>query len=391
MRLKLIRSLMLALAMMLSVSAASSAQVFLSVAIGPPPLPVYQQPLCPGEDYIWMPGYWAWSPVGFYWVPGTWVLPPEPDLLWTPGYWAFENAVYDWYPGYWGPVVGYYGGIDYGFGYPGTGYYGGYWRDRHFFYNQTVNNIDVNRVHYVYRAPVVGAPIFASRVSYNGGPGGTRARPTAEQLAVARERHVAPTPAQVQHERAARTDRSLLAAENHGRPPIAATARPAEFSGRGAVAARHAGTPNRAPENRAASARPSTPARHAENRPEPRAFRPQRAASARPSTPARHAENRPEPRAFRPQPEQRRTPPPENRPEPRAFRPQPQERRAPAPRVESFRQPSVSGRQNAPRRESVPHSERQPHPQNAPHGENRAAAGNMPHSGRISGGEEHRR
>ncbi|MGO9397898.1 MAG: hypothetical protein ACLP19_08655, partial [Xanthobacteraceae bacterium] len=25
---------------------------------------------------MWVPGYWAWSEgVGYYWVPGTWILP----------------------------------------------------------------------------------------------------------------------------------------------------------------------------------------------------------------------------------------------------------------------------------------------------------------------------
>ena len=203
MRFKLVRSLMLALAM-LSVSAASSAQVFLSVAIGPPPLPVYEQPLCPGEDYIWVPGYWAWSPAaGYYWVPGTWVLAPEPGVLWTPGYWAFDGGLYYWHAGYWGPVVGYYGGIAYGFGYTGVGYYGGYWRDRHFFYNQTVNHVNVTNIHYVYRANVANTFATTNRVSFNGGPGGTRARPTPEQEAAARQRHLSPTSAQVQHEHAA--------------------------------------------------------------------------------------------------------------------------------------------------------------------------------------------
>ena len=328
MRFKLIRSLMLALAM-LSASAASSAQVFLSVTIGPPPLPVYEQPLCPGEDYIFVPGYWAWSPVGFYWVPGTWVPAPEPDLLWTPGYWAFESAAYYWHPGYWGPVVGYYGGIDYGFGYPGTGYYGGYWRNRHFFYNQAVSNVDVARIHYVYRAPAVGSRTVVNRVSFNGGPGGTRARPTAQQLALARERHVAPTSAQVQHERAASTNRSLLAAENHGRPPIAATEKPAEISGRGVVAAKPAGTPREAPEKRAVPTGPSTPARH-----------------------------------------------PENRPEPRASRPRTEERTAPAPRAETPQQPRVIERENAPHTQRVPRTEPQPHPESAPR------AQSVPHSER---------
>src|SRR6266567_3906836 len=110
--------------------APSCAQVSvgISVTFAPPALPVYVQPFCPGPDYIWTPGYWAWDPdFGYYWVPGTWVLAPYPGLLWTPGYWGWYEGAYVWYEGYWGPVVGFYGGINYGFGYNGFGYYGGYW------------------------------------------------------------------------------------------------------------------------------------------------------------------------------------------------------------------------------------------------------------------------
>src|SRR2546427_807601 len=164
-----IRSLLLALAM-LSVSAVSSAQVLLSVNFGPPALPVYEQPVIPSEGFIWVPGYWAWSPVGYYWVPGTWALAPEPGLLWTPGYWAYDSELYYWHPGYWGPVVGYYGGIPYGFGYPGTGYYGGYWRGRQYYYNQTVNKVSTTNIRNVYSTPVVKNTTIVNRASHNGGP-----------------------------------------------------------------------------------------------------------------------------------------------------------------------------------------------------------------------------
>src|SRR6202171_2598830 len=115
--------------LMLSFSPASSAQVAvgISVRIGPPALPVYVQPLCPGPGYFWTPGYWAWSDDdGYYWVPGTWVIAPV-GMLWTPGYWAFSDGFYGWHAGYWGPHVGFYGGINYGFGYGGVGFWGGRW------------------------------------------------------------------------------------------------------------------------------------------------------------------------------------------------------------------------------------------------------------------------
>src|SRR5579864_3156182 len=55
--------------------------VGISVRFGPPPLPVYEQPFCPGPGYIWTPGYWAYDPdEGYFWVPGTWVRAPYPGL-----------------------------------------------------------------------------------------------------------------------------------------------------------------------------------------------------------------------------------------------------------------------------------------------------------------------
>ena len=107
--------------------ARSSAQISVGVAvhIGPPALPVYEQPICPGAGYLWTPGYWAYGPDGYYWVPGTWVMAPSVGLLWTPGYWGWGGGGYFFHAGYWGPHVGFYGGINYGFGYGGVGFVGG--------------------------------------------------------------------------------------------------------------------------------------------------------------------------------------------------------------------------------------------------------------------------
>jgi hypothetical protein len=130
--------------------AMAHARVFVSVAIAPPVIPVYAQPLAPGDGYIWTPGYWAYGDDGYYWVDGAWVEPPYEGALWTPGYWGFDDGLYAWNAGYWGPEVGYYGGINYGFGYFGVGFYGGRWDHGHFFYNAAYNHIDGNRFHNVY-------------------------------------------------------------------------------------------------------------------------------------------------------------------------------------------------------------------------------------------------
>jgi hypothetical protein len=77
-------------------------------------------------------------------------------------------------------------------------------------------------------------------VSYNGGTGGVVARPNAAEEAAMHEQHVQATSLQTQHEETARNDRTMLASYNHGRPAVAATARPGEFHGAGAVSARAA-------------------------------------------------------------------------------------------------------------------------------------------------------
>lgn len=216
----------------------AQAQVADSVSAGvaPPLLPVYAQPPIPGPGYLWVPGYWAWDGQEYYWVPGYWATPPAADLLWTPPYWAWNDGVYDFYPGYWGPTVGYYGGIDYGFGYPGAGYEGGYWRNNQFFYNTAVNNLAGAQIANVYNHAV---PANASKVSFNGGAGGTAAKPTQAQIA-ARAHTTPPTAEQTQHQQTASRDAALRFNANHGRPPIVATRRANEFHGAGAEAATRA-------------------------------------------------------------------------------------------------------------------------------------------------------
>ena len=136
----------------------AAAQVAVSITIAPPALPVYEQPEIPAPGYLWTPGYWAYGPDGYFWVPGTWVEPPAVGLLWTPGYWAWSDGVFVWNAGYWGPEIGFYGGVDYGFGYTGHGYVGGYWRDHDFYYNSAVNNVTQVQVHNVYNQTVLRAP-----------------------------------------------------------------------------------------------------------------------------------------------------------------------------------------------------------------------------------------
>ena len=162
------------------VSAVASAQIGISISFAPPELPVYEQPLCPDNGYLWTPGYWAYADddYGYYWVPGTWVMAPEPGLLWTPAYWGWGGNGYIFYSGYWAQQVGFYGGISYGYGYFGDGYQGGRWQNGQFYYNRSVSNLNVTNIHNVYNTTVINSTTV-NRVSYNGGNGGINARPDA--------------------------------------------------------------------------------------------------------------------------------------------------------------------------------------------------------------------
>jgi hypothetical protein len=198
--------------------------VGVSINLAPPELPVYEQPEVPGPGYIWAPGYWAWGDDGYFWVPGTWVLAPQPGYLWTPGYWAFVDGGYFFHEGYWGPHVGFYGGVNYGYGYGGRGYEGGYWNHGAFYYNRSVNHIGNNvQITNVYNKTVINN-VSVTRVSYNGG-GGVHVQPTPQELAVQHEHHLAPTGGQIEHVHSAATNPAFQAKVNHGMPAVGATPR----------------------------------------------------------------------------------------------------------------------------------------------------------------------
>ncbi len=254
-----VRRLLLAI-IILAFSAASFSQIGIgiSVRVGPPALPVYAQPICPGPGYLWTPGYWGWNDDGgYYWVPGTWVVAPV-GMLWTPGYWGWGGGFYAWHAGYWGPHVGFYGGINYGFGYGGVGFVGGEWRGGGFYYNRYVTNVSATTVTNVYNRSVV---MNENHVAFNGGEGGIAARPTAQEEAAEHEQHTPALAEQTHHEQLASQNRQNFASENHGRPAVAATAKAGDFSGHSAVSARNAGAEYHAPPMSPKEARvSSTPA-----------------------------------------------------------------------------------------------------------------------------------
>lgn len=285
----------------------------------PPPLPVYEQPEAPAPNYIWTPGYWAFSPIGYYWVPGAWCAPPYYGALWTPGYWYFYGNRYRFHHGFWGLHIGFYGGINYGFGYTGYGYYGGYWNGDRFYYNRAVNRINVNRITYVYNRTVVVNNY--NRVSYNGGRGGLQVRPRPAELVAMRAPRTPAMTTQLQLRRDASQNRQQFFNQNRGRPAIVAAPRPI-------AATPNIQRPQPRPQSRPApQSRPGQP-----NQPQVRPNQPQ----IRPEQPQTRP-NQPQGRPNQPQtrPEQPQTRPvqPQIRPEQPQTRPVPPQRRPEQPQV----------------------------------------------------------
>jgi hypothetical protein len=352
------------------VQAQVSIGVSVTVGSPPPPLPVYDQPPIPGDGYIWVPGYWAWDGSEYYWVPGTWVLAPFTGALWTPGYWGWSDGAYVFHQGYWGPEVGYYGGIDYGYGYTGVGYEGGHWERGGFYYNRAVNNISNVHITNVYNKTVINN-VTVNRVSYNGGNGGVHAQPTPQQVAYEHAHHTPPVAAQQQHMQMARQNPQLRFTANHGAPPIAATARPAAFTG-GAIAAARG-----APSGGGNGPRPGAGARpEAGPRPQPQPtgnrglpsehFAPHTGRNANeaprepvtPQRPEERSENLGAPHTPRPEaaPSPRESPAPREAPTPREMAP---ERPAAQPQQPAFRgAPPSEAHPSAP----PPHPAERQHP-----------------------------
>jgi hypothetical protein len=204
---------LLALVLAVCFGSHAYAGIQLTVKIAPPLIAVFDQPACPGDGYIWTPGYYQYGDYGYYWVPGQWVLPPSVGLLWTPGYWGYEGRKYVWHEGYWGSQVGFYGGINYGNGYFGSGFTGGRWEGNVFRHNTAVVNVDHNNVHNTYVDRTVVQEVKGPNHAFNG-KGGTKVQPSPGEVEAGRAPHQGPTPVQVSHAQTAHNDH--LAA--HGNP-----------------------------------------------------------------------------------------------------------------------------------------------------------------------------
>lgn len=324
----------------------------------PPEMPQYEQPPCPEEGDMWTPGYWAWAqPSGYYWVPGAWVNAPYEGALWTPPYWGWRDGRYAFYRGYWGRHIGYYGGINYGFGYVGFGYQGGYWRGNGFYYNTRVNRVNTTVIRNVYSYNVTNVTV--NRVSYNG-PGGVQYQPRPAEVMAIREQHTAPMATQLQIRQQAQTNRAMFYNTNRGRPATVVEARAL-------------------PADRNVQPPPQVNYARGERPPVPPAIQRQQSAAAtarpqgRPAPQVEQPQNRP---GERPQVQQ-----PQNRPAERPQVQQPQSRPAERPQAQPQNKPAEHP-QSQPQRPPAQHTtpqqpqakkpEQQAQPQHKPQPETKA-------------------
>jgi hypothetical protein len=111
----------------------------------------------------------------------------------------------------------------------------------------------VTVIHNTYSKTVINRT--SNRVSFNGGRGGTTARPSSAEMAVAHERHRGPTSAQARQQHEASTNRAQFASVNHGRPDVVATPKPGDFRGGGVVTARASTSSHEASSRAAESSR----------------------------------------------------------------------------------------------------------------------------------------
>ena len=345
-----------------------SVGVTISAGFAPPEMPVYEQPPCPVDGYLWTPGYWAFADGDYYWVPGVWVDPPVVGYLWTPSYWLFVDGNYHWNRGYWGRHVGFYGGINYGFGYWGTGFYGGRWEGRHFRYNRAAANIGHNFMHHSYEDRSVVRE-NKRRTSYNGGAGGIERRADKHEQQAFMEQHHASTTDQRSHMKAARSDRGQFVKENHGVPAHAAVKTTNDYRGNLPPKTTGPGRPKPVQMNNPVRPQPN-------NNPAAQGGRPP---VVRPQQPMNHPQVAPPRQQPAPQQHQPVRPQqtPQNHPAPAPPRQQPQ------PQVAPPRQQPPPQQQNHPA--PAPQQHQQP---NRPQGNGNPAQGGRP--GQINPGQGRR-
>ena len=213
----------LALVLLSLIPAAAMSQVSVGIGIGvaihaaPPPLPVYVQPPIPGDGLHVDTGLLGMGSgrlllgAGRVGAPAYGWRTLDARLLGLHGrrLWLASRLL--------GSHVGFYGGVNYGFGYGGVGFAGGAWRGGAFAYNSAVMNVGEGVVHNTYIDRTVVNNTVVNRTSFNGA-GGVMARPTSFEQSAMNEHHFEPTGMQTQHFNAAANDPGQRFSANGGRP-----------------------------------------------------------------------------------------------------------------------------------------------------------------------------
>ena len=65
-----------------------------------PVAPVYERPVSPGVEYVWIDGEWRWHESRYVYTNGYWVK-PKPHHVWVTGVWVHNGKGYYWQEGHW--------------------------------------------------------------------------------------------------------------------------------------------------------------------------------------------------------------------------------------------------------------------------------------------------
>jgi len=55
----------------------------------------------PGEEYVWVKGFWTWDSSRWHWVPGRWEPRAEPNAYWIAPRYIHSGHGYIYEPGHW--------------------------------------------------------------------------------------------------------------------------------------------------------------------------------------------------------------------------------------------------------------------------------------------------
>ena len=65
-----------------------------------PDHPIYDRPVAPGPDYIWIEGDWIFEGGHYVWHKGYWSR-PRGNRHWQEGHWEGKNNGWHWKRGHW--------------------------------------------------------------------------------------------------------------------------------------------------------------------------------------------------------------------------------------------------------------------------------------------------